>query len=423
MFKLQTLAFVCSSFLFAAMAQTVTVKEVREIGKGGTSNLPRLQELLKNPDAEVRLEAVKQMVEIGTQRSLDPLIEATRDNDPDVQAYAVDGLVNFYMPGYVSSGIGARIRKIGSGVKGKFTDTNDQVIDRYITVRPEVIAAIGKLARGGANMESRANAARAIGILRGSAAIPDLLEAARSKNTMVIYESLVALRKIRDQSVAPKIQFLLGDPEEKVQVAALETTGLLQNKEALPAVVQVLDRTRKDKVRRAALTAVAMLPDESSRSLYARYLKDKDEGMRGAAAEGFARLHNKADLPTLEQAFEAETKLSPRLSMAFALVMLGKTEISEFSPLQLLVNSLNSSARSGEALAFLEELARDPAIRTSLYPAMEKGTKAEKIELSRVMARSGDKNSIATLEILSRDPDTEVAQEALRALQNLKARL
>jgi HEAT repeat protein len=404
-------------------AQAQTVKEVREMGKGGSNALPRLQEALKSPDPEVRAEAVKQITEIGTQRSLDPLIAATRDNDPDVQISAVDGLVNFYLPGYVRTGIGGTIRRFGSSIKSRFTDTNDQVIDPYITVRPEVIEAIGKLARGGANMESRANAARALGILRGSAAIPDLLEAIRSKDTTVIYESLVALRKIRDQSVAPKISFLLRDLDEKVQIAAIETTGLLQNKEALPDLLNVLDRTRNKKVRRAALTAIAMLPDESSRSIYSRYLTDKDEALRGAAAEGFARLKNKADLPLLEKAFQDEQKLSPRLSMAFALVMLGKTEMSEFSPLQLLVNSLNSSARGGEAVAFLIELARDPAIRQSLYPAMEKGTKAEKIQLSRVMARSGDKDSLATLEILSRDRDSEVAQEALRALQNLKTRL
>jgi HEAT repeat protein len=411
----------CSLFLF--LAQSQTVKEVREMGKGGSNALPRLQEVLKTPDVEVRREAVKQIVDIGSQRSLEPLIEASRDNDPEVQIRAVDGLVNFYLPGYVRTGISASLRRVGGGIKGKFTDTNDQVIDPYITVRPDIIEAIGKLARGGASMDSRANAARAIGVLRGSAAIPDLLEAVRSKDTTVIYESLVALRKIRDKSAAPKISFLLRDLDEKVQIAAIETTGLLQNKAALPDLVDVLERTRSSKVRRAALTAAAMLPDESSRSIYTRYLSDKDEGLRGAAAEGFARLKNKADIAVLEPAYESETKLSPRLSMAFALVMLGKTEVSEFSPLQLLVNTLNSSSRGGEAFAFLEELARDPAIRASLYSAMERGTKSEKIQLSRVMARSGDEDSVATLEILSRDTDSETAQEALRALQNLKARL
>src|SRR5260370_30343304 len=145
--------------------------------------------------------------------------------------------------------------------------------------------------------------------------------------------------------------------------------------------------------------------------------------MRAAAAEGFARLRNPKDLPVIKQAYEKEGKASPRLSMAFALVSLGAVEVSEFSPLQLLVNTLNSRARQGEALAFLTELARDPKIRAALYPALTGGTRDEKIYLARVMARSGDKDSVTPLETVSHDVDSDVAQEGLRALQNLRARL
>ena len=54
-------------------------------------------------------------------------------------------------------------------------------------------------------MDARANAARALGILRGRKAVPDLVEALHSKNTDVIYESLVALQKIRDESAGPRV--------------------------------------------------------------------------------------------------------------------------------------------------------------------------------------------------------------------------
>jgi len=286
-------------------------------------------------------------------------------------------------------------------------------------VRPEVIAALGKLARGGASMEVRANAARALGVLRGQAALPDLLEAIRTKDTDVIYESLVALQKIRDQSAATRITFLLRDLNPKVQVAAIETTGLLQNKEAIPDLVDALNRARDAKVRRAALTAIAMLPAETSRSLYAQYLRDKDEKMRSAAAEGYARLRNPADLPMLEKTWQDEGKTPARLALAFALVMLGKSEVSEFSPLQNLINTLSSASYRDVAYAYLVEAARDTRVRQALYPPLENGTKEEKISLARVLARSGDKESISHLEKLSNDADTGVAQEGLRALRTL----
>lgn len=408
---------------FSVMAQeSLRPKDVREMAKGGVDAIPKLAELLKNPDVDIRLEAVKQIGQIGTQHSLDPLIQATRDNDPEIQIRATDGLVNFYLPGYLATGFGASLRRVGTSIKGRFTDTNDQVIDPYIQPRPDVIAALGVLARSGASMDSRANAARAVGILRGKAAIPDLVKALHSKDTQVIYESLIALQKIRDPEAAPSIAFLLRDLDSKVQIAAIETTGLLQNKAAVPDLTSVLNRTRDNKVRRAALTAIAMLPVGNSREIYGRYLHDKDEKLRAAAAEGYARLKNPADLAMLEKAYQDEGKTSPRLSLAFAQVMDGKTEISEFSPLQYLINTLNSAAYHGEAFPFLVELARDPAIRRSLHKPMLEGTKDEKIYLARVMARSGDKSDLPELEKLSHDSDSEVAQEGLRALRNLQAR-
>ena len=404
-------------------AQEVRPKDVREIAKGGSAAIPRLTELLKNPSADVRVEAVRQITEIGTQRSLGPLVQAARDNDPEVQIRAADGLVNFYLPGYVQTGVGASLRRVGTSIKGRFTDTNDQVIDPYVEVRPDVVTALGGLASGGASMDSRASAARALGILRGRAAVSDLVEAAHSKNSGVIYESLIAMQKIRDESAGPRIVFLLHDLDQKVQIAAIETTGLLRNKEALPDLVDALNRARDAKVKRAALSAIAMLPSEKSRPLYQLYLRDKDDKMRAAAAEGFARLRNPADLPALEKAWQDEGKTSPRLSLAFAQVMLGKTGLSEFSPFQYLINTLNSASYKGEAFPFLVELAREDSVRHALYRPLQTGTRDEKTGLAGVLARSGDQTSVPELQKLANDPDPEVAKEALRAVRTLQARL
>ena len=99
----------------------------------------------------------------------------------------------------------------------------------------------------------------------------------------------------------------------------------------------------------------------------------------------------------LQQAWQDEGKTNPRLSLAFALVMLGKTEVSEFSPLTYLINNLDSASYKGVAFPFLVELARDPAVRTALYRPLETGTKDEKIGIAGVLARSGDKESLTEL--------------------------
>jgi HEAT repeat protein len=401
------------------------VKAVHELGKGGSEAIPRLEPFLSDPELDVRLEAVKAIVDIGTQRSLDPLVKACRDNDPEIQIRATDGLVNFYVPGYVKTGLTASLRRAGTSIKGKFTDTNDQVVDPYIEVRPEVVSALGRIASGGPSMEARANAARAAGILRGKQAVPDLEEALRSKDTQVIYESLAALEKIRDVSAGPKLAFLLHDLNERVQLTAIEATGLLMNRGALNDLRDLLDRSHNIKVKRAALTAIAQMPDAQLHGVYAAYLDHKDDGLREGAAEGLGRLKNPGDRGSLENAFTNEKKTEPRLSAAFALVSLGKVEVGEFDPLRYLVNNLNSVAYRAVARAYLTELTRDAGVRQALYPVLQQpmATKDEKAGLAEVLALSGGQDAVPALQALSQDPDSEVSQAGLRALKNLRARL
>ncbi len=401
-------------------------KAVRDYAKaGGSEVIPKLATYITDPDVNVRLEAVKGIVAIGTEGSLDPLTKFTADNDPEIQIRATDGLVNFYLPGYVTTGFTASIKRVGTSIKGKFTDTNNQVIDPYIHARPEIISALGKLVRGGANMDSRANAARAVGVLRGREAVPDLEEALRSKNSELIYECLVALEKIRDQSAGPSIAFLLHDLDKRVQTTAIEATGLLSNRAAINDLRDVLDKSKNNDVKRAALTAIAQMPDPSLHGVYVAYLDNKDEGLREGAAEGLGRLKNPADRPAIESAFSTEQKTGPRLSMAFALVSLGKLDTGEFDPLRYLVNNLNSVGYKGVARPYLVELARDTQVRTALYSLLTTpaATKDEKIGLAQVLASSGSDDAVSPLETLSHDPDPEVAQEALRSLKNLRSRL
>jgi HEAT repeat protein len=398
-------------------------RSVRELAKQGDDAIPKLAPYVGDPDLNVRLEAVKALVEIGGPKTLDPLVRAARDNDPEVQIRVTDGLVNFYLPGYVKTGLSGTLQRAGNSVRGKFTDTNDQIIDAFVQVRPDVIEALGKLARGAVSLEARANAARAVGILRGLAAIPDLVEALHSKDDRLMYESLVALQKIRDPSVAPRIAFLLRDLQEKIQVAALETSGILRSREAAPDVRDALEHARTPKIRQAALSALAMIADPADHATFLRYLPDKDDALRAAAAEGLARLNNPADRTAVDRAFTEERKMSPRLSAAFAMVSLGNLDTGEFGPLRYLVNTLNVRAYRGVAIAFLTEVARDPKVRQTIYPLLTRATKDEKIQLSIMLARSGDRDSVPYLETLSLDPDPEVQQEGIRSLRTLRTRL
>ena len=109
--------------------------------------------------------------------------------------------------------------------------------------------------------------------------------------------------------------------------------------------------------------------------------------------------------------------------LAFALVSLGSSATTELAPLSYLVNTLNSRSYRNVAEPYLIETARDEAVRNALYGYLKNSTREEKSGLARVLAASGDRNSLPQIEWMTKDPDPEVAQEAIRAMRILQARL
>jgi len=416
---------ICSLLPVSIPAQTP--KDVRAVAKEGQAAVPKVAEYLNSASVDTRIETVKQLIALGGKDIVDPLIRATRDGDAEVEIRATDGLVNYYLPGYVKQGLGSSVVKVGGAVKAHFSDFNDQIVDPFVIVRPEAITALGQLARGGTNggtnMDARANACRAIGILRGGAALPDLVEALRTKDNDVMYESLAAMQKIGDPKAGPRITYLLRDLDDRVQTTAIETAGLLRSTDALPVLRSIVAAPRNSKAERAALAAIAMMPEAKDRDLLMRELGAKDEKLRAAAAEGLGRIGNPADEPALEKSWGGEDKMSPRLGAAFALVMDGKLDLAEDAPLRYLINTLNQASWHDVAYAYLMEAARRKPVLTLLQGQLDSGTKDEKIYLARVLAASGDQSSIPYLEKVSRDSDNDVAQEGLRALRSLRARL
>jgi len=62
-------------------------------------------------------------------------------------------------------------------------------------------------------------------------------------------------------------------------------------------------------------------------------------------------------------------------------------------------------------------------VRSALHPYLKRATKEEKLGIARVLAVSGDSDSLPHLEALTKDVDTDVAQEAIRAVRTLRSRL
>ncbi len=399
------------------------IRSIRELAKQGDESIPAISAYMGDASAEVRLEVVKTLNSIGGPRTLNALARMSADNDPEIQIHAIDGLINIFVPGYLKSGVARATSHGGDGVKVKFNDPGDLVVDGYVNVTPEAIAAATDVLAKSKSPEARANAARALGIFRARSAIPQLGEALYSKDDQLMYESLVAIQKIRDPGAGPSVAFLVRDLNEKVQTAALRAAGILRAKQAAPGIRTVIDDGPNTRILREATEALAMISDPADRGVFLRFLSHKDSSVRSAAAEGLGRIRNPADTDRINMAFEDERELGPRLAIAFALVNLGRMEINDFSAFRYLINTLNRPTFRNVALAYLTELARESAPRLTIYPNLGRATKDEKMGICRVLAESGQQDSVPYLDGLKDDKDPEVAQVCLRSLRTLEARL
>lgn len=384
----------------------------------GSEHLHLLKPLLQDESEQVRASAVTALVKMRATEAQPLLVEAAADLSSRVQSMAVDGLVDFYVPDYAQIGRMATISTYATALRSRFSKPNPVVVPAYVDVSPEAIKAIGVVLRSGRSAHARANAARALGALYGRSELDALIEGVRSRDSEIILECVLAIKKLQEASAGPEIVFLLRDLDPVLQEAVIQTVGQLRTPEAVPDLVRILDETTRSRIRIEALIALAKIPNNGQRELFISYLRHKDDDMRAAAAEGIARIGTSPDTELLGQLIAKERSLRARLSMAFAAVMLGnQVELAR------LVDGLNSKVHRLEARPLIVELARDPSILSQLYVPLATGTTSQRRHLAVVLAQSGTEESVPYLENLTKDGNGEVASSAIESLRILRARL
>jgi HEAT repeat protein len=400
------------------------IARVRELGKRNTAALADLSPYLRDSERAVRLEAIKAVVRIDTRASLDALVVGTRDRDPEIRIRATDGIVNTYLPGYIANNsLSGNFTRGFRQIRDFFASRNDQVVDADLIIRPDAAQALADEINDGFSFDARSNAALAAGILRARPAVPALTKGLRSKENDMIFECLVALQKIQDPSAGPAVSFLARDLNDRIQITALETIGLLRSLDSAPDVRYALKSGRNLKIRRAALEALAMLGIPGDRAAFQQYAESGDAEMRATALEGLGRIREPEDFRLLKAAYdEPDADWRVHLAAAFALANQGKVDTEQFSPLPYLLETLNTKGRAETASAYLKELTRHEDARRSLVKLIPEATKGQKLELCSVFAASGSDELLPELNKLSKDGDPDVAFAASRAIRILQAR-
>ena len=367
-------------------------------------------------DPQVRRAAVRSLGLIRDLDAVTMLLSALEDGVPEVRREAVIALVNLYTEqdaGFFltreAKRLYARLNPFSGPVAG-----DDTVIEPDVTVAPAVIDGIAERLRD-SHREVRFYAANSLGVLRGQAAIPRMVEGMNGAEPNLQVAILRSFYKIRDRSVAGDVQPYLLNTNKKVRNEALLTLGLFKSVEALPQIQTLYDQNPGRDVRLNCLEAMALIGDPGSLPVFRRHLSDGGPKYRQFAAEGIGRAGDDSVAASVSRAYLAEKKPAPRLAMSFALYSLGRKE-----HLDQMVAALKERMHHQQAQAYLLEL--KARVSPDLVTYLNDSNPLIRRRLCLVLGRIGDSTTAEKLRPLLKDDDTEVVSEATRALRRIGAR-
>jgi HEAT repeat protein len=382
-------------------------------GLGTARYLPAISALFPladDPDASVRRQVELALEEMSDIRVVPGLVKLTADREPDIRDRAVHALVNLHLPR--ATGPTATLLKLGNFTHPWADEYPDTVAEPDILVDASVVAAL-RARMSDSEDGIRRNTSRGLGILRGDAAIQELLVAVgQDRDPEVRFEAVRALKKIGDPSVGDRLVPMLNLNMDRVRSEIIATLGSLKYREAVPELTRIFEQARAgEHTRTLALSALADIADPASQPVFMGLKADKDVSIRLYANEGLARLGD-ASLG-IGMSADRLVEKNPRVqtAQAFALLRIGRDEY-----LDELVRGLGRTATRDLAREYLLETpaAQHPA----LFAASSKSATV-RAELADVFGLMKDRSALPALQELERDSDSDVARSAERAVRRI----
>jgi HEAT repeat protein len=384
----------------------------------------------KDEDPQVRAQAIESLGKIKEFAVLADMLKVLA-NDPsdEVRLSAVKALVMLYTEHDIDF---ITNRREGWNWLNPFLDTSDhEIIEPYILVEPSIIHSIGEAARSDQERSVRIAAIRALGVLRGRDAIPQLADALNADREVRI-DVLRTFIKIGDQTAGPHLVRFFKDSDQKVRTQAMVAAGLLKYRPAVEPLLSIyqLGPERKstlEKVARkikgrfeylpprdeAALWALALIGDERGEKVFVENMNSKDADRRQYAFEGLARIADPKYSDQISRLVLSETNDDVKLAQYWALYKMGNRAY-----LEQVVRKLDSDKRK-QAFDYLLE-ANNPA---DLYPYINSSNKAVRLEVIEVLGRIGDMTTVRELRPVVQASGAKTADVATLAIKRIEWRM
>lgn len=301
--------------LRAGSVQTRLAAIAKLVESGNTDSVEPLVFALKDKDPEVRRAAARALGEFTAAPMLDPLVLMLQDQVPEVRAAAVEALGKLgdastvsWLTGLmtdtdpvVRKQLNRSLQKLGwrpqtdEDRKWQILATGN--LTRVAELGSEGIAPLLEAIRQGEPAQ-QVTAIKALGEIGDASVIKPLTEALKLNNVPARVAALELLERFADPSCYPSVEFSLADKEPSVRVAAVATAVRCGGQQAVPGLVKLLQDTSWE-VRHEAVKALGLLGGAAAVDGLCGVLQDRDRDVRESATNALGKIGDRRAIRAL----------------------------------------------------------------------------------------------------------------------------
>jgi HEAT repeat protein len=372
---------------------------------------------LRNPDAKVRLAAVKLLREAKYPEAIVPLAALIADPLDAVQLEAIAAELSFFLvqdvPERRRRALFIEVRNSG-GAQAAFLQGPLAVWPR--PVPPEVMLALLK-AVDDETARVRVEAIYAAATIGkaplGSEAEALVIKALDHYDPQVRAGAALFAGRAGVAAAADPLIKLVNDSATGVRYAAMRALGQLREQRAVNALTEQLKYYNKGEGAWSALDGLARIAHPSSIPVFTSRLADRDPQLRRAAAEGLGRSGDRSQLGALQTGAGNDASAVARAAMAFALQKLGRNYVPR------LVEFLDDGSVALQVQDYFVELGQP--VEKELIPSLQEFDAQIRATVADVLGLIGGDASLAALQGLQ-EKDKSVADAVSRAVERIKMR-
>jgi HEAT repeat protein len=375
---------------------------------------------LRNPDAKIRISAVRLLREAGYTEAIVPMAPLVADTINDIQLEAIDSELSFFLVEPVP----AR-RKVAFVLEVRSEGRAPAAFDAGpLAVWPKAAPAelIDALltAVDDEHKKVRLEAIYTLGVVAGASGAP-LSDAAAARLVKALDHYDPAVRagaarvvgRLKIKTATDGLLKAVNDSNGEVRIAAIRALGDTREERAIQAITDQLNYYDKGEGAAAAIEALARIAHPSSAPVFAARLQNRDPRQRRAAVEGLARTGDKEAVAKFVFAVNQDDSGIVRAAMTYALHRHGYANY-----MARMLDFMYYDEPARQIQGYFIELGR--SIVPEAAPRLKDPDPGVRARLAEALGAIGDQSTIAILEPLKQDSQREVVSAATHAIERIK---